>query len=826
MLKMFFLGIAFALPVLPLAGMDAVLKPAGRLAFVRNEKNAVLKVCVRKEGKGSGELELTGTVAGIPVERKIIRPASGEEQIVELPVETRLSVGKYPVLLTLKGEGEEKESLLATDIWIGPELHDRMPILIWHYYPFDHKPFQEIGFTHGIQNWWRQPAYRDRLIAEGFRGMDMFTAASVMKKDEWKRITSDGKIYPEGPLNASLPEALKEAYRLTFERAATLYREYPGIEGALVNTEIRDHTKVSFDKYSREQFQKHSGFAIPPEAKEKGGVQYTRLKTFPASRIIPDNDPILVFYRWFWKDGDGWNPMNSVMAQAYRDALKRPVWIFYDPAVRVPPIWGSGGNVDCLNHWVYATPDPINIGAVTSELQAMAAGNPKQKIMSMTQIIMYRSASAPMDRKVSDEPAWVKEFPKAPYITVAPDLLKIALWTQISRQVSGIMFHGQDSLFQSTHPNKTKDKGYQCTNPETAEALKEMLLTVVKPLGPVLKRIPERKNEVALLESFASAMFAGRSTWGWQGWPFELHLALLWGNLAPRVVYDETILRDKLDGVKVLILPSCDVLPEGVFRIIADFQRHGGIVAADENLAPALLPDITIPSYKRIGDPRKDKEALQKIGVELRDRLAPYYQPYVRTSDPDLVTWVRSSGEADYLFAVNDRRTFGKYIGPYGKVMEKSVDNSGVITIRRSDTGAVYDLVRHCEVPFEMKDGETVIRTVHDRNSIGKLFLLLPEKIGKVKLDMPTSAKKGETVQLNVSIETESGKLLKSIHPVQIDVLDSEGNATCDTTSAALEDGSYSQSLTIPLNAASGEWKIKVTDLASGKTAEKSLHIL
>lgn len=818
-------GILFAaLQGLLLCAAEADLSISSRKAFVRNEQNAFLKVSVKAVKGDLSNLELTGTVAGFPIDpRKADKLGSGETKEFCIPVETRLNVGKYPIDLTLKSEGLEKPAKTTGQLLIGPELHDRMPVLCWGYFPFHHRAIQELGFTHAVQHWWRSASYCDEMLFDGVRGAVHYT---FLKKNlanmPQRRMMKSRNPYPV--VNVAHPEVREAAVKLAGEWGEK-YADYPAIEGVLLNSEVRDSTKVSFDPHSREAFQNFAGFPIPPEAESKDGVHYSAIRDFPLSRIISDKDHVLTFYKWFWRNGDGYNTLNSQMDEASRAGFKRPIWTFYDPAVRVPPIWGSGGNVDYLNHWVYATPDPMNIGVVTSELQAMADGNPRQGIMNMTQIITYRSSVAPVNMHPDNEPAWTKEFPNASYVTLAPDMMRIAIWVQLSRHTNGILFHGLDSLLQNPHSSKKKDVGYQCTNHETASVVKDMLFRVVKPLGPVLKRVPEREREVAVLESFASAIFAQRSTWGWKGWPFEVHLAMLWANLAPQVVYDETILRDKLDGVKVLVMPCCDVLTESVYNVIADFQRKGGIIVGDEYLVPALTPDITLDEYTRIGDPEKDKAALQKIGGGLRDRLAPYYRPYVQTSNPDLVTWVRSSGSADYLFVVNDKRTFGDYFGPFGKVMEKSVDNEGTVTIRRADTAVIYDPINRCEVPFEVKDGETVIRTVHDRNSIGKLFLLLPEKIGKVKLDMPSSAKKGETVQLNVSIETESGKLLKSIHPVQIDVLDSEGNATCDTTSAALEDGSYSQSLTIPLNAASGEWKIKVTDLASGKTAEKSLHI-
>lgn len=824
-MKIFYTGMGVGLAFLLFAA-EAHLDLPGRKAFVRNEKNAFLKVSVQAGEGVLSDLELSGMIAGFPVRmQKADKLAAGQKHEFRIPVETRLSTGKYPAVFTLKAAELKKTVKHSSQILIGPELHDRMPVLCWGYYPFHHHSIQELGFTHASQNWWRSRAYCDEMLFDGFRAMDSYQYFSqpAMKNLPYLRLNRSGRPYP-ALVNTAHPKVQEAAAKAAMERGVK-YAGFPAVEGALLNSEIRDATKVSFDPVSKAAFLKFAGFPIPPEAEEKDGIHYSTIRDFPLSRIVPDDDRVLTFYKWFWKDGDGYNVLNSRMDQAYRAGFKRPIWTFYDPAVRVPPIWGSGGNVDVISHWVYACPDPISIGATTSELQAMAEGNPKQKIMNMTQIIVYRSTAAPIGMKPAGEPAWAKEFPKAPYVTLAPDMMGIAIWTQISRQVCGIMFHGLDSLLKNPRPGKRKDIGYQCTNHETATVLKELMHKVVKPLGPVLKRIPERNRDVAVLESFASFVFAQRGTWGWKGWPSELHLAMLWGNLAPKVVYDETILRDKLKGVKVLILPCCDVLTEKVFNIIADFQRQGGIVVGDQYLVPGITPDITIEEYKHTGDVPKDKAALQKIGVALRDRLAPHYQPYVRTSNPDIVTWVRSSGNADYLFSVNDNRTFGDYFGPYKKAMEKSVDNAGTITIRRANTAVAYDLVNHCEVPFTIENGNTVIHVVHDSKNIGKLFLLLPEKPGRLELELASSAKKGETLQFRIALTTVSGKKLESLHPVGIEVRDSEGRLTCDSTSAALENGIYSQSLTIPLNAVPGQWKISVVDHASGMKTQKILFV-
>ncbi|MGY8827033.1 MAG: hypothetical protein ACKVJG_24470 [Candidatus Latescibacterota bacterium] len=50
-----------------------------------------------------------------------------------------------------------------------------------------------------------------------------------------------------------------------------------------------------------------------------------------------------------------------------------------------------------------------------------------------------------------------------------------------------------------------------------------------------------------------------------------------WAQLQPRIVYDETLLRDGLEGVRVLVLPGTEVLTEGVGHVHHCFPGPGRI---------------------------------------------------------------------------------------------------------------------------------------------------------------------------------------------------------------------------------------------------------
>ncbi len=806
----------------------------GRTAFFRNEKNASLRLTVRNLSNEP--------VAGL----KMTEPAgmdwgdfaAGESKTRDVPLETRLGRGKYDLKLRFAGtrNGKAFAETSAVPYAIGPVRTDFMTVMMWGYSD-SFKVLQNTGFTHGLKSlvspMYARPrdessiraqyADLDNMLQEGFWRADYFNIShypAIAKK--FPRLDRDGNpIAVNGKMNidANDPAAIRFLSDMA-DLVSKTYGSHPALELLDVNSEIRDRTAPSFSRWERDAFKAYSGVDVPPEIRQKT-TQYTLFPNFPFSRVIPDKDPLLVYYRWFWKDGDGWNPLNGKISEIYHKNISHEFRTYFAPSTRQPPIWGTAGKVDVISQWTYAYPDPLRLASATDEILAMSEGRPGTPIMEGTQLICYRSQTAPAGKKVPDEPAWVKEHPDAKYITIPPDSLREAFWCKISRKVDGIVYHGDGSIYLD--PVK-KTPTYINTNPKTEPVLQKLLKNIVKPLGPTLKRIPERGRDVAILHSFASSVFAGRGSYGWGGWIMDLHLALQWGGLDPRVIYEEEIQRDNLKGIKVLVMPHCDVLPESVYKAVCDFQRGGGILIADEFHVPGLLPDIRIDSVARISeDAAGSKERLQKLGKEIRSKLGEYYIAFAVSDNPDLVTHTRTFKEADYLFVINDKRVYGDYFGPWKLTQEQGAPNAGTVDVRR-ETRAVYDLVKHRSVDFRSDKGVTRIPVRFDTND-GRLLLLLPKPIAAVTVSAPAKAAKGETFPLNITVNDGSSAPVKALIPIELEVTDATGAKTDDSFFACAENGKYSGSITIPLNADAGSWKIHVRELASGKSASSSVAI-
>lgn len=815
---------------------------SGRRVFRRMEKGAALQLRVCNQ---TG-LALTDCRAALDIRDAGLRKeielggidVDGVRQ-VSVALDTSLRPDSYRGRIDFSGtaNGAAHSAGLPIELVIAPRpIPGRMPVVMWG--TGDLPRIKEIGFTHQVQQLasfpaiWATNAPIDSLagdrLNEAIRSLDDHMGAGIdvvasLAPGHWLqdnpdigpkfgRIDREGKPGTKPSLCASFPEVPAFARRVG-ESVIRTFGGHPALNAALINTEVRDGTRVCFHPHDAEGFRRISGRDIPASIRDRSGIRYNTIRGFPGDRVIPDDDPILAFYRWFWREGDGWNAMHTAVHDGLKSMGHKGLWTFFDPAVRVPPIWGSGGGVDVISQWTYSYPDPIKMGQACDELFAMAKGRSGQSVMKMTQIIWYRTQTAPeLPKDESKRVAWEREIPDARFITISPDHLREALWCKLARPIQGIMYHGWGSLVKAEHG------GYRFTNPETAKVLAGLIRDVVVPLGPTLRQVPDRKADVGLLESFSSFVFGGRASFGWgHGWPADAHLVLQWAQLQPEVLYEETVLRDGLDRFRVLMLPACDVLPRSVAAKIKEFQLRGGVVVGDEFLCPGIIPDIVVASHTRVGAPDKDKAELQKRSAALRAELDPFYSRYAESDNPDVVVRCRSAGEGDYLFAINDRRTFGDYVGQHGKVMERGLPSRARVTVRRPGV-VIYDVASQKQITLEQgKDG--VIFEAGLGPGEGRMYMVLPEAITGLAVAMAPEVRRGQTLEIGLKVNGAEGARINAVVPVSLDVTDPEGRAAEFSGFYGARDGQLTVALDIASNDRPGTWNIRARELASGRTA-------
>ncbi|MBR3086600.1 MAG: hypothetical protein IKH04_09395, partial [Kiritimatiellae bacterium] len=859
---------------------------AGRAAFVRGERDAALEIEVSNltaaplenveamlehedgtaEGmRPSGRVGPTRLKAASPIGEAAIPlgtlPAGGTARF-RVPVETRLSPDWRSFRLVLRGRtaGGETAGIVQTlRVGIGPEAPERLPALMW-FADADPKTIADYGFTHLLKNFRLHAGpipdveiaeihgFLDEALVAGIRVLAAFPFMSPPEapEDVFHRHSRSGEDRKHGAkqrpcYEASNPDALSYGREMAAAYAAAL-SGHPAFCGVLPCSELRDQSYPSFP-HEAARYKAETGREVPAEIDWRNRFEAAAAAERFPDGIVPEDDPILSYYRWFWSGGDGWPGYIGAVADEFRArASHGGVFSFWDPAARCPPIWGSGGSVEMLDQWVYANPEPMNVAGPVEELFAMADGRPGQKVGIMTQLICYREQLAPKSLAVENPPAWVLGRPDAEFPTIPPDSLQEATWSMIAKPVQAIMYHGWQTVCDTG-----STRAYVYTNPQSEARLKELLHGTVAPLGAMLPKLGREPSPVAVLESFTTAALGGPASWGWKAPAITF---LQRARLDPRVVYEETILRDGLDGVRVLYAPQARFLTPRIVATIKDWQAESGVLVADTECVGALAPDIVVPVVSFDPPPESDhteevnameggaapdaqatcaatrraKEWMLAQADDFRRKLAGRYAPRVDSDSAEIVVYSRRWRGVDYAFAINDRRTFGDYVGPWGKTMEKGLPQSGTVTVEDAEGAirAVYELSRGGEVSFTREGRRVSVAVDFDTND-GRLFAFLPQRIASVEIEAPDEVAPGGAFEATFRLLDGRGAPVNALLPVEMRLLDAAGKEICGGWMAA-EGGICTARFTTNLDNPEGGYRLECRDRASGLAAVKALR--
>ncbi|MFM8289946.1 MAG: hypothetical protein ACKOGA_24910, partial [Planctomycetaceae bacterium] len=745
--------------------------------------------------------------------------------------------GTDPIVL------EDKLSLTL----VGRPLPNQFPVLMWGIgsageFSRELPRLQRLGFTHALGMsadvgaiWKAQapvvPPASDATLLANRQMLDLALANHfgiaaqlypgyfLKQQPELRRVDRNGQPYARTDANASLP-GLREFCENVGRSIARTYGDHPALVAALVNSEVRDDSEISFSPADIAAAREALGSEIPDLVTTKWGVPWKTVPEFPADRVIPVDHPILRFYRWFWSEGDGWNGLHSAVHRGLKSTGRDDLWTWYDPAIRVPSVPGSGGDVDVLSQWTYTEPSPLRVGYFADELLAMARAAPghPRRIMKMTQLFWYRSTSAPLKSgKEYIASPFDDHDPDAAYISLAPMHLRESFWSKISRPVSGLMYHGWSSLVPTdgTHP-------YKYTQPDLQTEFTRLHTRVLPPLAPLLSQLPDRPADVAYVNSFAAQVFARRGSYGYSH--DEAFLTLLHAQLQPEVLFDERLPDGGLDRFGVIVLSDCDVLTEPLVAQLRIFQDRGGIVIADPNVAPAIQPNLVLPRFVRTRQTAADKATILANAQKLREQLDSRYTRYAESDNPELITRVRSAGQSDYVFLVNDRREFGTYVGQHGLVMEQGLPSEATVSVLRTG-GHVYDLLTSQPVESTSHKGQLRWRAAVGPCD-GGLFLVAPRPVSRVVLTLAESAHPGERVPLTVHVVDPAGEPIDASIPVTLEVSDPQGRPAEISGHYATQSGQLRVELDLATNDQPGTWVVRAREGATGRVTITHLRVV
>ena len=304
---------------------------SGRRAYVRGETDAVLALAaenlsgmdltdvqVRTEQFSETSCVATRTFA-------CPRLDAGARFPFECPLETRIAPGRHPLRVTVSGRDAAGRSVVCSRVFgvgIGPRATENLTSLMWG---FDAPPqvLADFGFTHGLRYGLAGDAGRTLLDEALVAGVGLARSMRVeypegAKEEDFWRLDRTGSPRIRGRKGKGSPEVsnpvLLETARTKVAADLAAFGDHPAYRGGLPCSEIRDGTFPSF-RTEAERYKAETGREVPPEVNGKT-LNEKVAKTRHPDGVVPDDDPVLAYYRWFWSGGDGWPAYTGGIAEA------------------------------------------------------------------------------------------------------------------------------------------------------------------------------------------------------------------------------------------------------------------------------------------------------------------------------------------------------------------------------------------------------------------------------------------------------------------------------------------------------------------------------
>ncbi|MBE2285154.1 MAG: LamG domain-containing protein [Prosthecobacter sp.] len=773
----------------------------------------------------------------------------GATNVSEFGPDTSLKPGRY-ILEVAIGKGRHRVSR-TQEFHIVGRRHHMLPVVL-DGANVEHLPqLNDLGFTFwtgirnddapylGTANKTRPATVRPRLEAGLLNGMRTVAALQhdgIMLSRGLRKVDRDGKEYVPTAASTGSPNAagLLAACGNMF----TIYYRTCGAWSGVMMGATSFGLQPGFSKQEREAYQKFSGQDIPADVKGDA-VSYQQLPGFPQDRVVPDDHPVLKYYRWYWTEGNGINAMSDAWYKAYERRKQEHVetWFMHHPSVHQPSKAGSFGVAAHIGDQSGDTRDPLMAGLCMDQQLAMAAAHKREiGVFGILPVGWERALASPVSAEgTAGSIAQMDRVLPASRLTMAPALLKANLWTMLSRPLKGLVINDGALLCPATGLERAPSG---TTHPQALEAMRDVADRLLKPLGPMLGRRQTWHSPVVLLESFTSQVMAGRGLYrGGASSSLEVWLALQRAHIQTEMLYEESLLEGGLDGRQILIMPDCDVLPASVVEKIRNWQKDGGKVLADDHLCPGLKADgswiakAPVPAVapaEGVSPEAVSPPVEAAVPLPLSERLAVLckdqgWKPRATCDHPDVVLHASRSGEATVLFVINDRREAGTYVGQHGLVKERGLPVATKLNFGQ-DKVNIYDLTEASFLLPKREDAGLVV-PLELGPSEGRVLLLSPVPLLEMQVEVPETAKRGYSAEVRVRLMTSGGRPMPAAIPVAVTIRDADGAPAEFDGHHVVENGELTLRLDLARNETPGAWEIRVRELASGMKAVKWMQV-
>jgi hypothetical protein len=196
----------------------------------------------------------------------------------------------------------------------------------------------------------------------------------------------------------------------------------------------------------------------------------------------------------------------------------------------------------------------------------------------------------------------------------------------------------------------------------------------------------------------------------------------------------------------------------------------------------------------------------------------------VDCDNPDVIVHQRMATDARYVFAINDRREAGTYVGQHGLVLENGVPSRATLTFE-NDEAQVYELAKGKRVPTTHANGHTII-DVDLGPAEGRVFLVMKQAIARVQIrPILEEPKPSASVEIAATVEDAAGKPIAATIPMRLSIRDPNGRLAEGSGYYGAKNGALAVKLDLAPNDDPGMWEITTRELASGQETTSFLRV-
>jgi len=639
---------------------------------------------------------------------------------------------------------------------------------------------------------------------------------------------------------------VQDNHRILLERIMAIIRDFPSCATVFMNSEVEDKLKLPCNPQARKMHIDALGFDPAKTVKNIDPVYSDSMTDYTgiAEGVISDDDPQYRYALYYFKSGDGFTPVNTLMGEVIHK-YRPDITVITDP-LRLCSLYGRFNGADAACSWTYTNPDPK--ATLFVETLKSCARHDKKKIIHTITLWNYAGTLVPSGKD---------RFAREQTLRMEPDRFSENAWINFSRGVDAI-----GTYFGSPIEPFLEDGDPFIYSPETVKAIKTFADDIIARFGNFALKLRDVPRRTAVLDSFSSRVY-GVSPRPYNHYPcyavYDMYTVLQMAHIPADILWDETIAEDGLGMYDVLVLPVCDTLTETVYKKIIQFSKGGGIVIADQYLRAkipgAIRLDFDFTYRKRVNananttgkdfavkddtafkkewkeeictgvTAEEDQAILEQYASALRTKLKDVYSLDCECSSPRVLLNMREAGGVRYLFAVNDHRVYGERTGKYKSMLEKGMPENAVFTLNNlTSIPEVYELTEGKKVPFEIKTGDDNTYTISFSLTIpaasGLIIAIYNKKFKPMKIVHSEHAVRGKSVQMEIHTGTDEG-----MQPIRVDLLRPDGSGHEMSGWYTAERGICSVCWVPAVNDEAGIWKLQAEDITTKQTATSVISV-